>query len=134
MHEFTSFVEFMEAGGWDESERGPDDCARRCAEFGICPTLTEPEWLLESAELLDFFHLHAFVPKEWADMGRSLRMRMGEILGYSEAWSSQESFLSQALMQLLYAAAMAPNKGLPPSLLWTWFHSVQNGCCIVVYP
>ena len=103
----ASFVEFMEAGGWGESERSPDDCARRCAEFGICPTRTGPEWLKESAALLDFFDLHALAPKEWADMGRSLRMRMGEILGYSEAWSSQESFLSQARMQLLYAAAMA---------------------------
>ena len=107
MLEFTSFVEFMEAGGWDESERSPDDCARRCAEFGIRPTRTGPEWLKESAALLDSFDLHALAPKEWADMGLPLRMRMGEILGYSEAWSSQESFLSQARMQLLYAAAMA---------------------------
>ena len=104
---FTSFVEFMEAGGWDESERSPDDCARRCAEFGIRPMRTGPEWLKESAALLDSFDLHALAPKEWADMGLPLRMRMGEILGYSEAWSSQESFLSQARMQLLYAAAMA---------------------------
>ena len=76
MLEFTSFVEFMEAGGWDERERSPDDCARRCAEFGIRPTRTGPECLKESTALLDFLDLHTLAPKEWADMGRSL-MIMG---------------------------------------------------------